>query len=123
MSDMKQKKLANNVKSSLRTRKLERQKFERNCLRGAAKPMSPFEVRMLNIDSMAKLKENAGRVFATMLELASSGHSLKSITELLGIRAGVLAALLKRYPKLKAQFDEAKKVKTDDARMLEFLLS
>lgn len=114
-----------NVKNSLSARKKERDKFIKNCLRGAANPYAVSDLQNeIFISNVAMFKEHAGRIFPLVLELASNGNTLKAIIR--DLRLIPLRGILDNYYDLRMAFYSARKIHHDrraDALELEFLIS
>jgi hypothetical protein len=116
MSYWPNKKARQNI---LRTKKLERDKFTKNCLRGAAKPMTIDDAKAIGPIDMKIMKENAGSLFQLVLELVSKGHGLPEIEKLCNFKPRYLDNLMMNFPRLHARIKEARTIKTDEVRLSE----
>jgi len=100
-------------KNLLRTKKNERDKFTRNCLRGAAESLTIEDAKLLGPIDMKVMKENAGGLFALVVDLVSKGHGLPEIEKMLNFKHKFLDNLMTNFPRLAAKVREARKLRLD----------
>jgi hypothetical protein len=89
----------------------------RRALRGAAKPWCAEKIKSLQPIDTQELYRSIGKIFPTVMEMASRGVIVVDIEAELGFKPGFIKSLIDRFPKLHEAIKAARKSKLDDVAL------